>query len=119
MYNFAHKHYLTATNDGELKCHSAQKGEDTIFFIERDASDHFAIRASHSRYLVAEPDGKFHARGERQYSKWTVENTRDGGVALKGHNVAWYLGASIFGNTEALDNESYDRAHWRVEVQLQ
>ena len=39
-------------------------------------------------------------------------------MALKAHNVSWYLGVSVFGGAEAVEVLGSDRCHFRVDVDV-
>lgn len=118
LWNFAHKHYLAGHGDGSLTCHRSSAGNDeTSFVIENESGgSEVYIKSAVAGYLVAFGDGSFKCNGHKGHSRWHLENTRDGGVTLKAHNVSWYLGISMFGHLECIDSHTYDRAHWRLEM---
>lgn len=117
LYNEAHKHYLHSDSAGKLLCHEAHAGEGTSWEIFK-IGEHYALRNVRSgEWLHARDDGTFTAEGS-QDSKFTIEHVRDGAVSIKAINTSWYLGISVFGHVEPIDSQTYDRAHWKVEVEL-
>ena len=102
------------TNTGELVCHASSPGHQCHFDIEIEGH-HCRLKAHHGGFLASEEDQTYNANGGPHHL-WKIEHVRDGHVAIKGHNVSWWYGISMFGHNEAIDAESYDRCHWRVEL---
>ena len=98
--------------------HSDRSNRETHWHVEREG-DRIHLRSHHGGYLAAHGDGSFNARGERHHSHWHAERAGDGSVALKAHNVSWFLGVSMFGGAEAVELLDNPRCHFRVDVDVE
>ena len=100
-----------------IRCHNAQSGPGCHWIIHSEGRDHVGFQHQETGgWLQVFEDGTFAATGQSpEDSRFTIDQTRDGAISLKGHNTSWFLGISMFGHVEAIDSETYDRAHWKVE----